>query len=230
MIEDIRHNVLEASPSGKAILEKEEFKSSLLGFDAFNGLVDVIETQVREDQFTVKMNLLHLFSAYLPEPMNLYSIAPTSEGKTYPIVQAASIFPKCDVLLLGGLSPTAIAHDNGVLVDRDTGQEIEPLIKDLGIAMRDAEGKDNKQAFKDQINALLRNAVNRVDLDSKIALFLDNPNTDTMDRLRPILSHDVPQISYKFTDRKKGGPLQTMETVVRGWPVVVLNWPRVTLV
>jgi len=40
-------------------------------------------------------------------------------------------------------------------------------------------------------------------------------------RLRPVLSHDAPQISYKFTDKPGGGALRTMHVVLKGWPACI---------
>ena len=60
-----------------------------------------------------------------------------------------------------------------------------------------------------------------VDLRGMTLLFLEPPHPDTWARLRPILSHDKDEISFKITDRTKSGKLRTTHCIIRGWPAVV---------
>jgi len=60
-----------------------------------------------------------------------------------------------------------------------------------------------------------------VDLTGVTMLFLDAPHPDTLAKLRPILSHDKPEIMFKTTQKTKGGMLKTLRCIVRGWPAVV---------
>ncbi|MCP8317723.1 MAG: hypothetical protein H3Z51_12825, partial [archaeon] len=62
----------------------------------------------------------------------------------------------------------------------------------------------------------------RVDLNQKIMLFYEPPSKETLDRLKPILSHDRTEITYKVTQKTKGGQLRTTTTHVKGWPVVLI--------
>jgi len=201
--------------------ELKDLIEQLKNIDLFDELLDILRTLIKEDDFYASMVLMHAFSAYTPEPMNLLSQAPTSEGKTYPIVTVLSLFPREDVWFLGGLSPTAIAHDHGTLILEDTGAELEPILQSLQEEYESTKDKRRKREIKREIRELLRRAAIRVDLENKILFFMDNPNQETLNRLRPILSHDTWEISYKFTDRRKGGPLQTMHVKVRGWPAAL---------
>jgi hypothetical protein len=56
-----------------------------------------------------------------------------------------------------------------------------------------------------------------VDLQGKILVFLEAPNIETFNKLRPILSHDTYEISYRFTDKE----LRARHVVIRGWPATV---------
>jgi len=62
----------------------------------------------------------------------------------------------------------------------------------------------------------------RIDLNHKILLFLEPPVKETIERLKPILSHDRSEITFKVTQKTKKGQLRTVTTQVRGWPVVVI--------
>jgi len=192
----------------------------LRGIDVFSKLIEIFSKTIKRDEKTKQHILIHGFSAYTPEPSNLELTAPTSEGKTYPVVEILKHFPKEDVWFLGGLSPTALAHDHGILVDED-GKSLEPEINKLR-ELYDAVKKEDKKKIKQKINELLRKAIRLVDLENKILVFLESPHPDTWARLRPILSHDVWETEYKFTDReRKSGPLKTIRVKIRGWPVAI---------
>jgi hypothetical protein len=59
-----------------------------------------------------------------------------------------------------------------------------------------------------------------VDLQGKILVFLEAPNIETFNKLRPVLSHDVWEISYKFTDTSQRA-LRTTHVILRGWPATI---------
>jgi len=60
-----------------------------------------------------------------------------------------------------------------------------------------------------------------VDLEGKILVFLDQPHFQLLEKLRPLLSHDNKELSYKITDKNKGGSLRTKSVVLRGYPSVI---------
>ena len=60
-----------------------------------------------------------------------------------------------------------------------------------------------------------------VDLSRKILVFLEKPNTATIMKLLPILSHDVDQIEYRITDKNAKGQHATMKAIIRGFPAVI---------
>lgn len=166
---------------------------------------------VKRDETTKKLAFLTGLSAYTPEPINLFLRGEGSIGKTYNVVESLKYFPKEDVWLLGGLSRTALVHSYGVLVDKN-GDLILPSQKPDKKA-----SEDEKEAWRNR----LRDSYYLVDLTSKILVFLDAPNFDTFMALRPILSHDAHEISYRFTDKTSKGQLQTQHVVIRGWPSTI---------
>lgn len=60
-----------------------------------------------------------------------------------------------------------------------------------------------------------------VDLSRKIIIFLDQPHTQLLERLRPLLSHDKKEISIKITDKNQRQGLRTKNVVLRGFPSVI---------
>jgi len=60
-----------------------------------------------------------------------------------------------------------------------------------------------------------------VDLSKKIIIFLDQPHTQLLERLRPLLSHDKKIIKSKITDKSQKQGLRTKNITMIGYPSVV---------
>jgi DNA primase len=60
-----------------------------------------------------------------------------------------------------------------------------------------------------------------VDLSKKILIFLDQPHTQLLERLRPLLSHDKKEINLKITDKTQKFGLKTKNVLLRGYPSVI---------
>jgi hypothetical protein len=173
-------------------------------------MVDLGKT-IKRDETTKNLGFLAGCSAYTSDPINLYLSGETSIGKTYNAVETTKHFPKEDVWLLGGLSPTALIHQYGILVDKN-GEEIAPDEK---------PGNNASAAEKDAWRKRLKDSYYFVDLKEKILIFLEAPSFETLNMLRPILSHDAKEISYRFTDKSGQGQLQTKHVVIRNWPATI---------
>jgi len=201
----------------------------LEGLNLYRKLVEIRRSTVKEDDYMIKQSLLHYTTAFLPEPANLGVEAPSSEGKTHPLVETAYLFPDGCVWFLAGLSPTALAHDYGELVDRETKEPLQPRLERLQNELEDLKGKKSPEArarkfeIQAEIRRLIRRAAYLVNLENRILLFLDRPNPETLQKLYPILSHDVWESTYSYTDRKAGGPLKTIHVILQGWPVAVFT-------
>jgi hypothetical protein len=183
-----------------------------------------LDETVKRDHATKRMVFLTALSAYSRNPQNLFLKGPSSTGKTYNVTQALRYFPRSDIWMLGGLSPTALVHDYGILIDSESEKEIDPVEDSpQKEAYKDDKGRPDKHAYQAALKRWrdrLRKAYYLVDLERKILVFLEAPHPETYMRLRPILSHDAPHISYKFTD-KPAGALRTMHVVLKGWPACI---------
>lgn len=60
-----------------------------------------------------------------------------------------------------------------------------------------------------------------VDLSRKILIFLDQPHTQLLERLRPLLSHDKKEINVKITDKSQKFGLKTKNVLLKGYPAVI---------
>jgi len=61
----------------------------------------------------------------------------------------------------------------------------------------------------------------KVDLSRKILIFLDQPSTQLLERLRALLSHDEKIIKAKITDKNQKGGNRTKTVAIKGFPVVI---------
>jgi DNA primase len=59
------------------------------------------------------------------------------------------------------------------------------------------------------------------DLSRKILIFLDQPHTQLLQHLRPLLSHDQKEIAVKITDKSQKFGLKTKNILLRGYPAVI---------
>ena len=172
---------------------------------------DLSRRGVVRDRPVKKVLLLTCFSAYI-NGINLFMKGPSSIGKTFNTVNVAKYFPPEDVWYLGAMSPTALAHDYGYLEDEE------------GNILEEPSPHMTKEELEDYMRRL-RNAKYIVDMRNRILIFLEAPHPETYARLRPILSHDVWEVAYKFTDRA-GRKLKTRTTYIRGWPAAIFCTTR----
>ena len=68
-----------------------------------------------------------------------------------------------------------------------------------------------------------------VDLSRKILIFLDQPHTMLLQRLRPMLSHDKKEIHLKITDKSQKFGLKTKNICLIGFPTVIFCTAGLTL-
>jgi len=239
ILKGIQESLAAESPGYAQALSLEELmekkKAALAWFarDAYDLWLQELSLEIKRDESTKSITLLTCLSAYGDDPQNEMLKGESSIGKTWNAMNVVRYFPPEDVWLLGGLSPTALVHDHGQLEHAETG---EPLDEDYVDNKMDEWDEKNpepdkgKVAHKKKRTAYLRQVKKEwkaipkkyvVDLSRKILLFLEAPHVDTFNRLRPILSHDAYEITYKFTDRGAKQGLATQTVTLRGWPATI---------
>ena len=204
-------------------VDSQELVVSARSLNRINTYMDKMRSVVKEDETTKRIAFLTGCSAYAPDPINLFLRGPSSTGKTYVTMEVMRFFPPKNVEKLGGLSPQALVHDYGHLVDeqgtrfsladapRKEYYKIEDTNKTDWIRFREARLLWDER---------LSSSHYEVDLRHKILVFLESPPRETFMRLRPILSHDTMDTEFKFTD-KIAGKLRTTKVVLKGWPATI---------
>jgi len=189
--------------------------------DVVDLLTDIRRSTVKHDDNLIKLVLFTCISAYTSMPLTLSVMAPTSEGKSYTVIETAKFFPEDPVFSLLGATPKSFFYDKAILVDKDNLYPIEDQLKELEKALREAESKEEKMEIKEKIRNILENSVQLVDLENKILIFLDNPAPETIQALWPLLSHDKYITQYKYVDKSKSGRLKSSTIYLRGWPAAI---------
>ena len=207
---------------------------AISGYDVFPEIVKVYSIEIKKDTHGVKQTFLHAISAYTGQPANMQTIAPAAEGKTYLIVNVTKHFPESDVLNLGGLSPTAIVHDESIRVDKETHEPIDEKLSQLYAELDSLDSIEDRKQQKTRRREILaeikeveRNSQQVIDFNNKIILFLDKPNPKTLENMKSTLSQDKYETVWKITDKNSRGSLKTKTVITMGFPEVLVASTRV---
>ena len=176
------------------------------------------------------------FSADTSDPINLGIMAPTGEGKTYAVIETLMYFPKHLVWNIGAMSTMSLVRDQGVLVNKDN-KPIQSEVDGLKYEIRYCKDEEEKRELKNQLSALLLTSKKLIDLTGITLAFIEPPDIDLWNKIKPILSHDAMEIEFPYVDKTESGGIQTKKVVVRGWPACIFcsakdesnwsNWPEI---
>jgi hypothetical protein len=194
-------------------------------------LMQHIHKRVKNDYGHINTVLCTALSAYTDNPLNYFAKGPSSIGKTHGIRETLKSFPQDSIWYLGGLTPKALIHEYGVLVDED-GNEIEDDWIEQHLEKWEQDQDYSKSNIKKERNKVVKqlqrdykNLITTsryiVNLTGRILVFLESPNIETWMILRPLLSHDVSETTYKFPEKTKQGSIRTKTVVLQGFPAVI---------
>jgi len=211
-------------------------------------VINTVKKEVKRDDVLIRQIFYTGASAYTFAPMNLFIISPTSEGKTYTTEKVMQYFPKEDVWTIGRISDKVLIRQKGILIN-SKGESIQEQVDKLRLELRDTTtvtirfeaptGKPEvdpitgkpltvQQKFekrraeiKKELDNLMDDATVLINLQDKIIVFLEPPQRELMNLIKPILSHDKEEISYDYVDRTERGGFQTRRVIVRGWAAFI---------
>ncbi len=205
------------------IINIQELQLKIKDSDPLDYIQKIIKKTVKCDDILIKQILYTGLSTYSQsDPINLGIIAPTSEGKTYPVEECIKLFPKQDVYKIGSMSTKVLIRQKGIILDKDN-KPLKPILKELQRKMNTLkkEQKEEKTTIEEQIKELTEDSKTLIDLNGKILVFLEPPQKELWNVLKPILSHDSSEIEFPYVDRNDKNGIHTKKVVVRGWPACI---------
>src|SRR5215208_2484297 len=220
----------------KLIIDEQELKSKTSTSDFFEYFIKIVKKTVKCEDVLIRQILLTGLSSYIEEdPINLGILGPTSEGKTYPVEECIKFFHKEDVYKVGSMSAKVLVRDKGILVDKNLNP-IEDKIRELKKKAKrlptNKMHEEEKEQINEELEKLYKDAKTLIDLRGKILVFLEPPQKEVWEILKPILSHDSFEIEFPFVNQTDREGHQTKNVVVRGWPSCIFcsardesNWP-----
>jgi len=176
-------------------------------------LNEILSTTVKHDEANKAITFLGMLLAQTDEDQyNIAFQAESSTGKSYIPLELAQYFPEEERRIYGGASPTSFYHEVGKYMP------IREASEKFGL-----RGIFDAEELADQ-----KRKVIVVDLERKILVFMDQPHWMLMEKLRPLLSHDMKVLRYSTTDKTGKGGLRTKTVIIRGYPTAILATAKPT--
>src|SRR5215211_2255981 len=137
--------------------------SRIVDSDYAEYIVSCIKKTVKQENALVRQIVYTMLSAYSNNPINLGIIAPTSEGKSYPVIQAAEFVPKEDIWKIGAMSTKVLVRQKGMLVDRNN-EPISHKVRELTASIKTAgNNQENRRQLQEELEQLLDGAGTLID-------------------------------------------------------------------
>ena len=212
---------------------------------SFEDVDEALNVTIKHD----KANKRALFYGFLPnytndDQLNFMPVGPTTTGKTYLVSEILSLFPEEDIITLGHASPKAFYHQGGYYESLD-GQPVDYLEDYVSKGMA-PWFKDNKKPGKGggvkEWGEALRAAKSKLKTEwikipktkiqnfhQKFLFFLDMPNVQLLEDLRPFLSHDKKRITSLITNKLSSGRNATESITLLGYPTIIFSTTQFAL-
>jgi hypothetical protein len=216
---DDNNNNKQYSPNAESRLLDE-----LLAADIHNPAeyaINTINKTVKLDDSLVRAVFYAGCSTWTFDPINLGISAPTSEGKTYTVIQVLQYFPISDLKHVGSMSPKVIIRQESTLVDADTLKPIKENIVTLQKQIKIEENKKRRQELEEQLEKLRDNARPFIDLRGKIYVFLEPPSPELWNIIKPIMSHDNFLIEHPYVESNKMDGIHVKSIITLGYPTFI---------
>jgi hypothetical protein len=192
--------------------------------DYFEFLIDCAKRTVKEESALLRQIMYTILSSNTPDPINLGILAPTSTGKSYPLMQSVDYTPRGkEVRIVGSMTPKVLIREHGVLIDKE-GKPIGTEVRQLRNAISEAKHKKNYKAageYQDELAALLDGSAYIVGLTNKTLIFLEPPHPELWNLLKPILSHDYWEMEHPYVEKLAGGGFEVKRVITRGFPAFI---------
>ena len=194
--------------------------------DFFEYLIDMASRTVKQENTLLRQIYYTFLSAWASRLANNLSIrAPSSEGKSYPILEAKHVSGEDDqhIIVINHITPKALIYKSGgYLVDKDgkpIKDEVKRLKKEIGKARRN-KNVEELEDLKEQLSDLMADSAYVLELSDKCFTLTEPPRPELWDLLKAILSHDKFETKHLMTDKGNMG-METKTVILKGFPAFV---------
>jgi hypothetical protein len=200
--------------------------------------IDTILKEAPNEQIPIRQLFVGICSSATHLPQNSGIHTEGGAGKNYLINKVLSKFPTRNTIILSGMTPKALFHDQGMMAvknpETDEYENLDQMtdaidihIEDIVEQINNTKDKQQEKQLKKEIrdlrkksNSLYSKAVKLIDLDGKILVVLDTPDHRLLTSIAPILSHDRYEQEYRYVETNSG-PIKTKINVIRGFPTLI---------
>ena len=205
--------------SAKELLKRELLSAGLHNPTEY--AISIVSKTVKCDDSLVRGIFYAGCSAWSYDPMNLVISAPTSEGKTYTVLETLQYFPTKDVRKIGSMSPKVIVRQDSTLVDADTLEPIQYKIDDLKSQIKSESDEKLKLRLQNELDDLKANSRLLIDLRNKIYVFLEPPSIELWNLIKPIMSHDSFVIEHPYVETGTPQGIHVKPLITLGFPTFI---------
>ena len=160
-------------------------------------VINTARRTVKQENSLIRQILYTGLSKDTADPNNLMVSAPTSEGKTWPVIEVLKFFPKEDVLYIGKMSTMALVRQKGILMDSNN-EPVKDRIRQLKKQISKSKDEKEKEALEDELDEIMEDVRSVIVLTGKLIVFLEPPQSEVWELIKPILSHDKVEIELSF--------------------------------
>lgn len=199
-------------------------------------VASVLSSTITHDDVNKQIVLLAGVLNYTDElQLNIGFNSGSSTGKSYIVLEVLKLFPQVDINRYAYVSTQAFYWETGSLTtedgkplaDRDAYVEeglnewtVNNPIPEMGEgrkSWRENRGQE-KSRLKTEWNNIEKTIT--VDLEKRVLVFIDMPSDNLLQRLRPMLSHDLKELEVNITDKDGSGGNKTKHIRIKGYPTV----------
>jgi hypothetical protein len=216
---DNDNNNKQYSPNPESRLLDELLAAAI--YNPVEYVIKTINKTVKLDDGLVRAVFYAGCSTWTFDPINLGISAPTSEGKTYTVIQVLQYFPKRDLKYIGSMSPKVIIRQESTLVNANTLKPVKEDIDTLKKQIKIEENKKRKQELEEQLEKLRDNACLFIDLRGKIYVFLEPPSPELWNIIKPIMSHDNFLIEHPYVESNTMDGIHVRSIITLGFPTFI---------
>ena len=171
---------------------RNDAKDLLEDEDIWHIIDNELSLRIREDPSARQATFAVMLTAFQPKPAHLMLLGESAVGKSWLLSNAIEFIPEENRALLGSSTGRAWFYCG------------EPVMRDHPLI-------PNKKIID----------YYKVDWQSKVVGILDNVTPRTIEDLKPIMSHDKPEIDLQTVERSAGGRHRTRRVRVIGCPSFV---------